>query len=162
MSVSTRGWTWSRGYYKILQMSTMADSHDPKKNAHRPKGPWLNRVFIGMLTFGFGLLTFILEGFALRDIESIRQSDWETYRSQRSDQSLSELQFRSSELGSHLADLDRQIKRQEAEQRVLQDSSRNLQETMRRLVELQRLSIQKEVAVSEDEVVKNDGKGNET
>ncbi len=143
-------------------MSAKVKTHDQRKKAHRPKGPWLNRVFIGMLTFCFGLLTFIFEGFVLRDIETIRQPDWETYRSQRSDQSLSELQVRSSELGRQLADLDRQIKRQEAEQRVLQNSSRNLQETMRRLVELQRLSIQKEVAMSEDEVVKNDGKGNET
>ena len=130
-------------------MSAKVKTHDQRKKAHRPKGPWLNRVFIGMLTFCFGLLTFIFEGFVLRDIETIRQPDWETYRSQRSDQSLSELQVRSSELGRQLADLDRQIKRQEAEQRVLQDGSRNLQETMRQLVELQRLSIQKEVAMSE-------------
>ena len=130
-------------------MSAKVKTHDQRKKAHRPKGPWLNRVFIGMLTFCFGLLTFIFEGFVLRDIETIRQPDWQTYRSQRSDQSLSELHVRSSELGRQLADLDRQIKRQEAEQRVLQDGSRNLQETMRQLVELQRLSIQKEVAMSE-------------
>jgi len=130
-------------------MSAKVKTYDQRNNAHRPKGPWLNRVFIGMLTFCFGLLTFIFEGFVLRDIETIRPPDWEAYRSQRSDQSLSELQVRSSELGRQLADLDRQIKRQEAEQRVLQDGSRNLQETMRQLVELQRLSIQKEVAMSE-------------
>ena len=131
-------------------MSAKVKTHDQRKKAHRPKGPWLNRVFIGMLTFCFGLLTFIFEGFVLRDIETIRQPDWETYRSQRSDQSLSELQVRSSELGRQLADLDRQIKRQEAEQRV--DGSRNLQETMRQLVELQRLSIQKEVAMSSSSI----------
>ena len=124
-------------------MSAKVKTHDQRKKAHRPKGPWLNRVFIGMLTFCFGLLTFIFEGFVLRDIETIRQPDWENHRSQRSSK------VRSSELGRQLADLDRQIKRQEAEQRVLQDGSRNLQETMRQLVELQRLSIQKEVAMSE-------------
>ncbi len=70
-------------------MSAKVKTHDQRKKAHRPKGPWLNRVFIGMLTFCFGLLTFIFEGFVLRDIETIRQPDWETYRSQRSDQSLS-------------------------------------------------------------------------
>ena len=111
-------------------MSAKVKTHDQRKKAHRPKGPWLNRVFIGMLTFCFGLLTFIFEGFVLRDIETIRQPDWETYRSHRSDQSLSELQVRSSELGRQLADLDRQIKRQEAEQRVLQDGSRNLHKTI--------------------------------
>ena len=89
-------------------MSAKVKTHDQRKKAHRPKGPWLNRVFIGMLTFCFGLLTFIFEGFVLRDIETIRQPDWETYRSQRSDQSLNELQVRSSELGRQLVDLDRQ------------------------------------------------------
>ena len=101
-------------------MSAKVKTHDQRKKAHRPKGPWLNRVFIGMLTFCFGLLTFIFEGFVLRDIETIRQPDWETYRSQRSDQSLSELQVRSSELGRQLADLDRQIKQyREAYERFL-------------------------------------------
>ena len=65
-------------------MSAKVKTHDQRKKAHRPKGPWLNWVFIGMLTFCFGLLTFIFEGFVLRDIETIRQPDWETIPPQAS------------------------------------------------------------------------------
>ena len=83
-----------------------------------------------MLTFFWGCSRLFL-GVRSSDIETIRQPDWKP--TGLNAQTIEQLQVRSNEL-RQLADLDRQIKRQEAEQRVFQDGSRNL-ETMRQLVE---------------------------
>jgi len=111
-----------------------------------PKGPWLNRMIIWVLTLCFGVLTFLLEGFFIRDIESMDGPDWEAFRSERVDASLFE---QSEALAVTLANLDRQMKRHQEEQRILSDGSKNLQDTIRQLVELQKLSLQKELALSE-------------
>ncbi len=114
----------------------------------QPKGPWLSRVVIWGLTLVFGILVYLLEGFFLRDIERIKGPDWETIETNYVDGSLS---TRSTDLSVQIAALDRQIARQKDEQRILSDGSRNLQQTIGQLVELQKLSIQKEVELTESD-----------
>ena len=119
-----------------------------KKNKTRPKGPWLNRAIIWILTLVFGVLVFMLEGFFLRDIESIKGPDWEAIETNYVDAAVSN---RSVVLVAQIADLNRQIARQKEEQRILSEGSRNLQQTIGQLVELQKLSLQKEVALTDSD-----------
>ena len=148
--LANRCWTfvgnWVRFYFMEVSAKTSKKPAGPA-----PRGPWISRVFIWFLTGAFGLLAFVLEGFILRDIESMPQPNWQTYQSQQMDVSLGELQERSGQLDLDLKDLARQITRQQEEQRVLQDGSRNLQETLGQLVALQRLAIQKELAMSQED-----------
>ena len=57
----------------------------------RPKGPWLNRMVIWALTLALGILTYLLEGFFIRDIESIKGPDWQSIETNRVDVSHSQL-----------------------------------------------------------------------
>lgn len=114
----------------------------------RPKGPWLNRMVIWALTLALGILTYLLEGFFIRDIESIKGPDWQSIETNRVDVALRD---RSKELTTEIGNLDRRIARLHEEQRILSDGSRNLQDTITQLVELQKLSLQKELALSDSD-----------
>ena len=114
----------------------------------RPKGPWLNRMVIWALTLALGILTYLLEGFFIRDIESIKGPDWQSIETNRVDVALRD---RSKELTTEIGNLDRRIARLQEEQRILSDGSRNLQDTITQLVELQKLSLQKELALSDSD-----------
>jgi hypothetical protein len=119
-----------------------------QKDKTGPKGPWLNRAIIWVLTLVFGVLVYLLEGFFLRDIETVDGPDWAVIETNYVDAALSQ---RSKDLSLQISDLDRQIARQKEEQRILSDGSRNLQQTIGQLVELQKLSLQKEVALTDSD-----------
>ena len=126
---------------KQSMKTTATDSN----NKTRPRGPWLNRTIIWVLTLVFGVLVYMLEVFFLRDIENIQGPDWRVTETNYVDAALSE---KSEDLAAQIAIIHRQIARQKEEQKILSDGSRNLQQTIGQLVELQKLSLQKEVALT--------------
>jgi predicted RNA-binding Zn-ribbon protein involved in translation (DUF1610 family) len=126
----------------------MKKQTDNQNRKTRPRGPWLNRAIIWVLTLVFGVLVYLLESFFLRDIESIDGPDRAAIETNFVDAALSQ---RSKDLSLQIADLDRQIARQKEEQRILSDGSRNLQQTIGQLVDLQKLSLQKEVALTDSD-----------
>ena len=112
------------------------------------RGAWSVRALIHCFTVLLGLLVFWLLGFLVRDIESLRGPDFELIQGRHLDRSLVE---QREALGKRIADLDRTIANKREEQRLAGESSQSLQRTISQLVELQRLSMQKEIAVSEAE-----------
>lgn len=131
-----------------VNMKTTSSTQPAKSTPSRPKGPWLNRMVIWVLTLALGILTYLLEGFFIRDIESIKGPDWQSIETNRVDVALRD---RSKELNVEIGNLGRRITRLQEEQRILSDGSRNLQDTIVQLVELQKLSLQKELPLSEND-----------
>jgi predicted RNA-binding Zn-ribbon protein involved in translation (DUF1610 family) len=131
--------------YEDHSMKKQTMSH---KGNTQPKGPWLNRAIIWVLTLVFGVLVYLLEGFFLRDIESIDGPDRAAIQANYVDAALLQ---KSKDLSAQIADLNRQIARQKDEQKILSDGSRNLQQTIGQLIEMQKLSLQKEVALTDSD-----------
>jgi hypothetical protein len=111
----------------------------------KPKGPWVNRVAIHLLTIALTILLFWFLGFLVDDIKSIEGPQYEDIRTSHVDQLLEDEQ---TALQAQIDEVERQIKGKEEEQRIVTDSSENLQLTINQLIELQKLSIQKGVAFS--------------
>ena len=113
-----------------------------------PKGPWINRIASRTLTFILGILIYWLLGFLVEDIKQTRGPDYQKIEKRHVDASLTK---RNSELADSVAALDRQMKDQKEEQRLVGDSSQNLQKTIDQLLDLKRLSIEKEIELPEAE-----------
>lgn len=117
-------------------------------NGKKPRGTWGIRVLIHGFTFLLGVLVFWLLGFVVDDIESVRGPDYGEIERGFQDPSLVERQER---LVKQIAELERDIGNHRAQQQLVGDSSQNLQRTINQLLELQRLSIQKQVSLSDAE-----------
>jgi len=117
-----------------------------KENVKR--GTWGVRVLIHLFTVILGVLVFWLLGFLLEDIESIKGPDYTAVENKYVEQSLVN---KWDNVHEQISDLDRAIANKRDEQRLVGDSSQNLRQTINQLVELQKLSIQKQVSLSESE-----------
>src|SRR3989304_682413 len=117
-----------------------------KENSKR--GTWGIRLWIHLSTVALGILFFWLLGFVVKDIKSIPGPDYSEIERQYVDQSLVD---KSSLLATNISGLERQISGKQEQLRLISDSSQNLQRTINQLVELQRLSIEKQVSLSEPE-----------
>jgi len=95
-----------------------------------------------------GVLIFWSLGFLVQDIKSIKGPRYDEIEKRHVDPSLVK---KAETLGKQIADLDRRIGNKKEEQRVVGDSSQNLQRTINQLIELQKLSIQKDISLSETE-----------
>jgi len=115
-----------------------------KKN----KGPWAHRLLIGILTAAMAILCIWLLGFVGDDIGSLPGPNYESLKKQRLDPNLVEKQ---KSIAGKLAEVQRQIKAQNARQRLLRDSTTSSQKTMNQLLEFQRLSLQKNVKPTAEE-----------
>ena len=114
----------------------------------KPKGPWINRLVTRLFTVVLAVLIFWLLGFFVQDIKSIRGPQYKEIEKRHVDHSLVD---RKGSLDRQIADLDRRIVNRKEEQRIVGDSSQNLQRTINQLIELQKLSIQKDISLSESE-----------
>ncbi len=117
-----------------------------KKTATR--GTWGVRLLIRLFTVLLGLLFFWLLGFLVEDVESIKGPDYAAIERQHVDATLVQ---KREQIERQIADLERETANKREEQRLVGDSSQNLQRTINQLLELQKLSLQKEVALSEAE-----------
>ena len=114
----------------------------------KTKGPWINRFATRLFTVALTVLIFWFLGFLVQDIKSIKGPLYSEIEKQHLDQSLVK---KAETLGIEIEDLDRRIDNRNEEQRVVGDSSQNLQLTINQLIELQKLSIQKDISLSETE-----------
>ncbi len=112
----------------------------------KPKGSWGNRLAIRFLAVILGILVFWFLGFLVEDIKSIKGPKYDEVEKRHVEQSLFK---RKEALDKQTTDLDRKISNQTEEQRMVGDSSRNLQLTLNQLLDLQRLSVQKNLPLSE-------------
>lgn len=112
----------------------------------KPKGPWINRFVTRLFTVVLAVLIFWFLGFLVQDIKSIKGPQYDAIAKRHVDQSLVK---RRGILEKQIADLDRKIGNRKEEQRIVGDSSQNLQQTITQLIELQKLSIQKDITLSE-------------
>jgi len=117
-----------------------------KENTTR--GTWGVRILIRLFTVILAVLVYWLLGFLVEDIESIKGPDYDQIESKYVDQAQIE---KKANLEKQITDLEREISDKSEQQRLVSDSSQNLQRTVNQLLELQKLSIQKEVPLSESE-----------
>lgn len=114
----------------------------------QPKGPWINRFATRLFTVILAALIFWALDFLVQDIKSIQGPRYDEIEKRHIDQSLV---TKANTLGKQVEDLDRRIGNKKEEQRVVGDSSQNLQRTINQLIELQKLSLQKDISLSEPE-----------
>lgn len=111
-------------------------------------GGWGIRLLIRFLTLLLGLLIFWLEGFLLRDIESIEGPRYDEIERKHIDFRFIQKQ---GDLAKQISDLDRDISNLREQQTLAGNSSQNLQSTINQLIELQRVSIEKQIPLSDSE-----------
>lgn len=114
----------------------------------RPRGPWSHRALLWFFTVILGVLIYWLLGFALGDISTWPGPDYAALEEQRLDvQKVREgeaIEEQSKLVESQIAD-------QNAQQKLLRDSTENSQRTMTQLLEFQRLNLQQSIKPSNDE-----------
>jgi hypothetical protein len=115
---------------------------------NKARGTWGVRVLIWLCTAVLGVLFFWLLDFVVEDIEAIKGPELSQIERQYVDAKLLE---KERVLKSQVADLERQISNTSEQQRLVGDSSQNLQRTINQLLELRKLSLQKDVALSDAE-----------
>jgi hypothetical protein len=112
------------------------------------QGPWGIRFLIRLFTLLLGVLAFWLLGFVVRDIESIKGPEYGETEKKHVDPALVQ---KAADLNKQIAGLEREIANKREEQRLVGESSQNLQRTITQLLDLQKLSIEKAVALSDEE-----------
>lgn len=133
---------------ELAKNTIMGNKGDTMHTKQKPKGPWINRFATRLFSVVLAVLIFWFLGFLVQDIKSIKGPQYDAIAKRHVDQSLVK---RSGTLERQIADLDRKIGNRKEEQRIVGDSSQNLQRTINQLIELQKLSIQKDITLSESE-----------
>jgi hypothetical protein len=112
------------------------------------RGTWGVRLWIHLLTVILGILVFWLLGFLVEDIESIPGPNYTEIENKYVDRSLVD---KDDLLTRNISSLEREIAGNQEQQRLVGDSAQNLQRTINQLLELQKLSLQKQVSLSDAE-----------
>lgn len=112
-------------------------------------GPWTHRLLVYCFTGLFALLNYWLLGFVINDIGTWPGPEYQRIEQRFIDQSL----IRELEsLNAQVDETTRAIANWRQRQAVLRDSTSNSEKTMTQLMELQKLTLQKNVTPSADEV----------
>jgi len=114
----------------------------------RPKGPWLSRLAVNILTGVVAILIYWLLGFVVNDIGSVKGPDYDKIEEQHLD---ADLVNRDKILTGQIAETKRLVERQNRKQELLSQSSQGLQKTMTQLLELQKLSLEKNLTLPADQ-----------
>jgi len=120
--------------------------------ANRPKGPWINRFVIRLLTLILAALVYWLLGFFVKDIRSIDGPAFDEIQMKHVDSALYD---KLHSLDRRIRGVERRINTEREKQSMAEQSSRGLQQTIDKLMELQRLSLEKEGAQSADKLSAN-------
>ncbi|WP_164100833.1 hypothetical protein [Candidatus Laterigemmans baculatus] len=123
----------------------------PSQNPLPPqrRGPAGYRLLIWIFSLTFAVLCYWLLGFILRDIGRI---DGPQYRELEAQMLDPELLTTDEDLADQLAEAEREIADLSEQQRLLGASIANSQQTVNQLLEIQRLSIEKETELTEEEM----------
>jgi hypothetical protein len=114
-----------------------------------PKGPWTHRVLVSFFSVLFGLLIYWLLGFVIRDIGTWPGPAYGEIEQRLGDAAL---MAESAALEKQLEEIRRAIASRQQRQQVLRDSTSNSERTMNQLLELQKLTLQKGLKPSADEI----------
>lgn len=112
-------------------------------------GPWTHRLLIYSFTGAFGLLVYWLLNFVVRDIATWPGPDYPQVEKRIRDPGLA---AKLADLQSQIEETNRAIASRKGRQAVLRDSTSNSEKTMNQLLEVQKLTLQKGVTPSADEV----------
>ncbi|MBN1391880.1 MAG: hypothetical protein JW947_03645 [Sedimentisphaerales bacterium] len=112
------------------------------------KGTWGVRLLINLATVALCILVFWLLGFIVEDIENIKGPDYTAIEVKHIDKNIS---GKKEAVDREIVELDRKLSNLHKQQTVVASSSQNLQQTINQLLELQKLSIQKEISLSDAE-----------
>jgi len=112
------------------------------------KGPWGVRLLINLSTVVLGVLIFWLLGFLVKDIKTIKGPAYTDTETKHVDKNLVQ---KKEQVDKETDELDRKISNTRKQQIIITNSSQNLQQTINQLLELQKISIQKEVSLSDSE-----------
>jgi len=113
------------------------------------KGPWAHRLLIYIFTAAFGLLVYWLLGFVMRDIETSPGPDYAAVEKGLKDAAAEQ---EALALQTQIDEANRSVADWKQRQGVLRDSTSNSEKTMNQLLELQKLTLQKGLTASPDEV----------
>jgi hypothetical protein len=118
-------------------------------SARRAPGPWTHRLLVYFFTVLFAVLVHWLLGFVMRDIGSWPGPDYQEVQQGFIDPGLmAEL----ASVRSRIEETNRAIVSRKQRQSVLRDSTSNSERTMNQLLELQKLTLQKGLTPSPEEV----------
>lgn len=112
---------------------------------HKPKGPWINRFVIRVLTLILAALVYWLLGFFVKDIRTIEGPAFHEIEKKHVDSTLYE-RVRSLEKG--IKGIERRVSAEREKQQIAGDNSRSLQGTINQLLDLQKASLEKGVSLS--------------
>jgi hypothetical protein len=113
------------------------------------KGPWKHRLMVYFFTALFGLLIYWLLGFVMRDIGTWPGPDFQEVEKRMQNP---QLVTEAATLRDEIDKTQRSISERRQRQAVLRDSASNSERTMNQLLELQRLTLQKALKPSAEEL----------
>jgi hypothetical protein len=113
------------------------------------KGPWIHRLLVYTFASIFSLLVYWLLGFVVRDIATWPGPNIQEVEQRILDQNLVQ---EMASLQNQIDESSRAIASRKESQKVVRDSTSNSEKTMNQLLELQKLTLQRGVTPSPDEV----------
>lgn len=112
-------------------------------------GPWTHRLLVYGFSLAFGVLVYWLLNFIVRDIATWPGPDYQQVEKSILDQ---KIVAEVESLRTRIEEAERAIGSRKQRQEVLRDSTSNSEKTMNQLLELQKLTLQKGVTPSSEEV----------
>ncbi len=119
------------------------------KTTRKGNGPWTHRLLVYSFTVAFGILVYWLLNFIVRDIATWPGPDYKQVEKAILDETVV---AKLASLQSQIEETNRAIASRKQRQEVLRDSTSNSEKTMTQLLELQKLTLQKGVTPSPEEV----------
>jgi hypothetical protein len=117
--------------------------------ARKSSGPWIHRLLIYCFSGLFAVLVYWLLGFVVTDIATWPGPDYQKIESRIIDPSLTQ---ESAALQAQIDESVRAIENRKQRQAVLRDSTSNSERTMTQLLEIQKLTLQKGLTASPEEL----------
>ena len=118
----------------------------PSDSAPRPSGTWGLRLLIRLGAVALGILAYWLLGFLVQDIRSVPGPEYEQFAKRHVP---ADLTRKRETLQASIETLRREESARQETQRITADASHNLQRTMQQLIELQKLSTERQVALTD-------------
>jgi hypothetical protein len=119
---------------------------------NRPRGPWINRFVIRVLTVILAALVYWLLGFFVQDIRTIDGPSFHEIEKKHVDSALYD-KLRS--LDRQIRSVERKIEAEREKQEMAEESSRSLQQTIDKLIDLQKISLEKDGTESSEKLSTN-------
>jgi hypothetical protein len=114
----------------------------------RHRGTWWQRFLIALLAVALTALIYWLLGFILGDIGTIPGPQYDEFERAQLDP---QLPATAERLAREIADTEREATNQANRQNLLRESTRGAQQTLNQLLEIQRLSIEQDATLTDEQ-----------